>query len=76
MQSVEDLQFRLRVLSVTHTNDLAKVKKHIQSILDYDLAIAMDMDMVTDGASPDRIMQHLQSIQKNLLLVKQIGETK
>lgn len=74
MQSVEDLQSRLRVLSVTHTNDLAKVKKHTQSILDYDLAIAMDM--VTDGASPDRIMQHLQSIQKNLLLVKQIGETK
>ena len=74
MQSVEDLQSRLRVLSVTHTNDLAKVKRHTQSILDYDLAIAMDM--VTDGASPDRIMQHLQSIQKNLLLVKQIGETK
>ena len=72
--TVEDLQSRLRVLSVTHTNDLAKVKRHIQSILDYDLAIAMDM--VTDGESPDRIMKHLQSIQKNLLLVKQIGETK
>jgi hypothetical protein len=74
MQTVEDLQSELRVLSVKHSNELAKVRKHIQSILDYDLAIAMDM--LDDGVSSDRVLKHLQSVRKKVLLVKQIGEDK
>jgi stage III sporulation protein SpoIIIAA len=72
MQTIEDLQSELRVLSVKHSNELAKVKKHIQSILDYDLAIAMDM--LDDGVSSDRVLKHLQSVREKVLLVKQIGE--
>ena len=74
MQTVEDLQSELRVLSVKHSNELAKVRKHIQSILDYDLAIAMDM--LDDGVSSDRVLKHLQSVREKVLLVKQIGEDK
>lgn len=74
MQTVEDLQSELRVLSVKHSNELAKVRKHIQSILDYDLAIAMDM--LDDGVSSDRVFKHLQSVREKVLLVKQIGEDK
>lgn len=74
MQTIEDLQSELRVLSVKHSNELAKVRKHIQSILDYDLAIAMDM--LDDGVSSDRVLKHLQSVREKVLLVKQIGEDK
>tara|TARA_R100000995_G_C3422938_1_gene94821 strand:- start:256 stop:480 length:225 start_codon:yes stop_codon:yes gene_type:complete len=73
MKKVQDLQSQLRVLSVTHSNDLAKVRKHIQSVLEYDLAMAMDM--LQDGASSDRVQKHLQNVQEKLLQVKQIGVT-
>lgn len=73
MQKIEELQSQLHILSVTHSTDLAKVRKHIQSILEYDLTIAMDM--LQDGASSDRVHKHLQNVQKTLLQVKQIGVT-
>ena len=74
MQKIEELQSQLRILSVTHSTDLAKVRKHIQSILEYDLAIAMDM--LQDGVPSDRVHKHLQNIQETLLQVKKIGATK
>ena len=74
MQKIEELQSQLHILSVTHSTDLAKIRKQLQSILEYDLTIAMDM--LQDGASSDRVHKHLQNIQETLLQVKQIGVTK
>lgn len=61
----------LRILSVKHSNEVAKIRKNIQSILDYDLAIAIDM--LKDGVDADRVHKHLQSIEKKLIETKQIG---
>lgn len=75
MSEVEQLKSELRIQSVTYANEMARVRKELQSLLDYDLSVAIEM--ATGDAwdvEPDRVLRHLNNISKIVLLVKQIGE--
>jgi len=66
----------LRIASVNHSNDLAKVRKNMDSILQYELAMLIDMASCNSwDVSPDKVLRQLKSIEQKVLLVKQIGRT-
>jgi len=67
---VKGLESALRVQSVEHSNAIAKARKDIQSLLDYDLAIAMDM-LSSGDVPPDRVLHHVKNVAIKLATIKQ-----
>jgi len=66
----------LQRASLAHDNDLAKVRKNLNSILQYELAMLIDMASCDEwDVPPNRVLGLLQDVQKKVLLVKQIGRT-
>tara|TARA_E500000331_G_scaffold326143_1_gene344059 strand:- start:425 stop:649 length:225 start_codon:yes stop_codon:yes gene_type:complete len=68
--TVKGLESALRVQSVEHSNAIAKARKDIQSLLDYDLAIAMDM-LSSGDVPPDRVLHHVKNVAIKLATIKQ-----
>ena len=67
---MKGLESALRVQSVEHSNAIAKARKDIQSLLDYDLAIAMDM-LSSGDVPPDRVLHHVKNVAIKLATIKQ-----
>jgi len=67
---VKGLESALRVQSVEHSNAIAKARKDIQSLLDYDLAIAMDM-LSNGDIPPDRVLHHVKNAAIKLATIRQ-----
>jgi len=70
MQTLEHMQSELRIQSVGHTNRVAKIRKEIQSLLDYEVSIAMDM--LEAEESHKRVFSTVQKIAKTLSEIKQL----
>jgi len=69
MSDIETLQSELRIQSVENSNRMAKTKKGIQSILNYELSIVIDM--LENSESADRILPLAKDIAKKLSDIKQ-----
>ena len=66
-ENIEYLQSEIRIQSVNHSNTMARVNKNIQSILDYDLAMAIDMASCDEwDISPSRVLRLLRDIENKL----------
>jgi len=66
-ENIEHLQSEIRIQSVNHSNAMARVNKNIQSILDYDLAMAIDMASCDKwDISPSRVLRLLRNIENKL----------
>jgi len=60
-------QSDLRVQSVKHSEEIAKIRKQINSILDYELTIAIEMSNCEDwDISPSRMLRILQEAKSKL----------
>jgi hypothetical protein len=66
-ENIEYLKSEIRIQSVNYSNAMAKVNKNIQSILDYDLAMAIDMASCDEwDISPSRVLRLLRDIETKL----------
>ena len=72
MTDIQEIQSRLRIQSIEHANTIAKARKEIQSILDYELALIIDM--LSDGQPSERILKHATTIADKLSAMKQFGD--
>ena len=60
---VELLRTEIRVMSVQHTNEIARIRRMITEILDYDLAIAIEMsDCDVWDVSPKKMRDTLNNM--------------
>lgn len=61
----------LRIQSIEHANAMAKMRKQIKSVIDYDLAMAIDMASCDSwDISPDRVLRVLrdaETVLKNVI---------
>ena len=71
MTDIQEIQSRLRIQSIEHSSTIAKARKEIQSILDYELALVIDM--LSDGQPSERILKHVTTIADKLSAMKQFG---
>jgi len=61
------LQSELRVQSVKHSQEIAKIRKQINSVLGYELTIAIEMSNSEDwDISPSRMLRILQEAKSKL----------
>lgn len=59
-EMVELLRTEIRVMSVQHTNEIARVRRKITEILDYDLAMAINMSECDEwDISPEKMRNTL-----------------
>jgi hypothetical protein len=61
------LQSELRVHSVKHSEQIARIRKEIQAVINYELTIAIEMACCKEwDVSPSRIMSLLESAELRL----------
>ena len=61
------LQSELRFQSVKHSQEIAKIRKQINSVLGYELTIAIEMSNSEDwDISPSRMLRILQEAKSKL----------
>ena len=61
------IQSELRVQSVKHSQEIAKIRKQINSVLGYELTIAIEMSNSEDwDISPSRMLRILQEAKSKL----------
>lgn len=66
-ENIEYLKSEMRIQSVKHSNAMAKLNKNIQSILDYDLSMAIMMASCDEwDISPSRVLRLLRDIETKL----------
>ena len=66
-ENIEHLKSEIRIQSVNHHNAMARVNKNIKAIIDYDLAMAIDMASCDAwDISPSRVLRLLRDIENKL----------
>lgn len=67
MSTIDKMQSDLRIMSVEHSNQKARTSKRIASIVQYDLAIAIEMSKCDKwDIEPARMLAVLQRIKDKL----------
>lgn len=63
----KEMQSALRIQALEHDNAMAKIRKQITSVLQYELLIAIEMASCDEwDVSPDRVLRLLQDADKRL----------
>ena len=66
-ENIEYLKSEIRIQSVNHSGAMARVNKNIQSILEYELSMVIDMASCDEwDISPSRVLRLLRDIETKL----------
>ena len=66
-EDIEYLKSELRIQSVNYHNEKAKMRKNIKAIIDYDLAMAIEMASCDKwDIPPNRVLRLLRDIETRL----------